>query len=123
MFRPLAACFPMPGTISTDAEFYFKAPCDLTLRGVSAAADNTATTTTINVGTSSDPDGYIDAKAIPQDDAAEIWDLDDFNGDLVSNQGDDYPHITKGTIIVVAIDVGDGTDPIDPCIVLWFEEG
>jgi len=123
MLRPLAVTFAMPGTIAADATFFFKAPCDLTLRAVSAAANNTATSTYINVGTKADPDGYLDNEAIGQDDTPTVWDLDDFDGDLVSNQGDDYPHITAGSIIAVGLDVGDGTDPVDPCIMLWFEEG
>jgi hypothetical protein len=123
MFRPFAVTIALPGTISSDATFFFEAPCDLTLRAVTAAANNAATSTTINVGTAADPDGYLDAKAIGQSDDPSIFDLDDFNGALVSDQGNDYPHITKNTAIAVNLDVGDGTDPVDPCIVLWFEEG
>jgi len=122
MFRPVALTFALPGTITSDAEFYLKAPCDLTLRSVSAVADN-ASTGKINIGTSSDPDGYVDNKDLGDSDTPSVYDLDDFNGDLVSDQGNDYPQITKGTIIVVALDVDGSTDPVDPTVVLWFEEG
>jgi hypothetical protein len=123
MLRGFPVTIALPGTISADATFFFEAPCDLTLRAVSAAANNTATTTYVNVGTKADPDGYLDNKAIGQDDEPTLFDLDDFNGDLVSDQGNDYPHISKGTIVAVGLDVGDGTDPADPCIVLWLQEG
>jgi hypothetical protein len=123
MLRPLAVTFALPGTISADATFFFKAPCDLTLRSVSACANNTVTSTTFNVGTGTDVDSLIDAKTLGQDDTPSVYDLDDFNGTGVSDQGNDYPHITAGTIVIVNLDVGDGTDPVDPCIVLWFEEG
>ena len=123
MFNMFSVAIAMPGTIAADATFFFKVPCACTLREICAAANNAATSTTINVGTKADPDGYLDNEAIGQDDTPTVWDLDDFDGDLVSNQGDDYPHLSEGDIVAVGIDVGDGTDPVDPCIVLWFQEG
>jgi hypothetical protein len=112
----------MPGTITSDATFFFEAPCDLTLRAVTACANN-ASTAKVNVGTAADPDGYLDAEDFGDSDNPSIFDLDDFDGDLVSDQGNDYPHITKNTAIAVNIDVDGSTDPVDPCITLWFEEG
>ena len=122
MLRPLAVTIALPGTITSDATFFIEAPCDLTLRAVSAVANN-ASTGKINVGTAADPDGYLDNEDLGDSDNPTIFDLDDFDGALVTNQGDDYPHITKGTAIAVNLDVDGSTDPIDPTIVLWFEEG
>jgi len=122
MLRPLAITIALPGTITADAEFYFVAPCDLTLRAVSAGADN-ASTAKLNVGTTSDEDGYLDNVDFGDSDDPTLFDLDDFNGALVTNQGDDYPHITAGTDIAVCIDVDGSTDPVDPTVVLFFEEG
>jgi hypothetical protein len=122
MLRGFPVTIALPGTITADAEFYFKAPCDLTLRAVSAGADN-ASTAKLNVGTTSDEDGYLDNVDLGDSDTPTLFDLDDFNGDLVSNQGDDYPHITAGTVIAVGLDVDGSTDPVEPTIVLWFQEG
>jgi hypothetical protein len=122
MLRGFPVCFALPGTITSDATWFFEAPCDLTLRAVSACANN-ASTAAVNVGTAADPDGYLDDEDLGDSDNPAIYDLDDFDGALVTNQGDDYPHITKGTAIAVNLDVDGSTDPVDPTIVLWFTEG
>jgi hypothetical protein len=122
MLRGIAVTIALPGTITADATFFFEAPCDLSLRAVSAGANN-ASTAQVNVGTAADPDGYLDAKDLGDSDNPSIFDLDDFNGALVTNQGDDYPHISKGTAIAVNLDVDGSTDPVDPTIVLWLQEG
>jgi hypothetical protein len=122
MLRGLALTVAPAGQVTADAEWYFKAPCDLTLRAVSAGADN-ATTAAINVGTASDPDGFLDNVSMGQDDDPTLFDLDDFNGALVTDQGNDYPHISAGTVISVGLDVDASTDPIEPTITLWLQEG
>jgi hypothetical protein len=114
--------FALPGTITADATWFVKAPCDLTLRSVSACANN-ASTGQVNVGSGTDVDYYLDAKDLGDSDTPTVYDLDDFNGTGVANQGDDYPHYTAGDIIIVNLDVDGSTDPVDPCIVLFFEEG
>jgi hypothetical protein len=121
MLRPLAVTFVVPGIITGDHEFYFDAPCDLTLRAVSAGNKTASNGGTVDVGTSGDKDGYLDGVAVGGADAT-IYDLDDFNGALVTNQGDDYPHITAGTTMYVKLIDGE-TSPTDTVIVLWFEEG
>jgi len=123
MFRPFAVTLSGEATLSTDQPVWeFKAPCDLTLRAVSVASAGADTDGVLNVGTAADPDGYLDAVAVG-DQTPTLFDLDDFNGDLVSNQGDDYPHITAGTVISVGFDDDDSNGVDDWMIVLWFEEG
>jgi hypothetical protein len=122
MFRPFAITIALPGTITADATFFVEAPFDLTIRAVSAVANN-ASTAAVNIGTSDDPDGYLDNEDLGDSDDPTIFDLDDFDGALVSNQGDDYPHVSAGTVIAINLDVDGSTDPVDPTIVLWCEEG
>jgi len=122
MLRGFPVTIALPGTITADFEAYFKAPCNLTLIAISAGADN-GSTATLNVGTTSDEDGYLDAVDFGDSDVPTLFEIADFNGDLVTDQGKEYPHITAGTVIAVGIDVDGSTDPVDPCVVLWFTEG
>jgi hypothetical protein len=122
MFNMFAITVALPGTITADATWFFKVPCACTLREVSAAANN-ASTGKVNVGTKADPDGYLDDEDLGDSDTPAVYDLDDFDGDLVTNQGDDYPHLDEGDIVAVGLDVDGSTDPTDPTIVLWFQEG
>lgn len=122
MFNVFTFTVALPGTITADATFFFKAPCDCSLVSVSAVANN-ASTAKVNVGTAADPDGYLADEDLGDSDTPAVYDLDDFDGDLVSDQGADYPHITAGSIVAVNLDVDGFTDPVDPTIVLFFTEG
>jgi hypothetical protein len=121
MFNFFAVSLYIDGIITADHEGYFDVPCDCSLVGVSAAANSASTGGTIDVGTPSDKDGYLDGKDIGAQDGA-YYDLDDFNGALVTNQGDDYPHLTKGdTVYVKVIDAE--TSPTGTWVVLYFTPG
>lgn len=122
MFNMFSVTFAIPGTLSADALFNFIVPCACTLRAASVCADN-ASTAVLNVGTHADPDGYLDAVDFGDSNVPTLFDLDDFNGDLVSDQGNDYPHLAKDANIEVGIDVDGSTDPDDACVVLWFMQG
>lgn len=122
MFNMFSVTLAVAGTLSADALFNFIVPCACTLHSVSAGADN-ASTAVLNVGTLTDPNGYLAAKDFGDSDVPTLFDLDDFDGDLVTDQGNDYPHIAKDENISVGIDVDGSTDPDDPCVVLWFMQG
>ena len=121
MFNLFAVTMYVPGQITTNHEMFFKVPCACTLREVSAVASN-SNGGTFDVGDSDDPDGFLDGKALGDSDTPTVYDLDDFNGALVDNQGDDYPHLDEGDIVEVKLIDGE-TSPTDTTIVLWFQEG
>ena len=121
MFNCFAVSIYIDGIITANHEGYFDVPCDCSLVGVSAAANSASTGGTIDVGTAADADGYLDGKAIGAQDGA-YYDLDDFNGALVTNQGDDYPHLTKGdTVRFKVIDAE--TSPTGTLLVFYFTPG
>lgn len=122
MFNLFSVTITVAGSLTADTDFFFRVPCACTLRAVSAVADN-ATTANFNVGTSADADGFLDDEDVGQSNTPTMFDLDDFDGALISNLGDEYPHLDKNTIVHVNIDVDGSTDPDDLCIVLWFQEG
>jgi hypothetical protein len=124
ILRKFTLEFHVPGTLTADLNIRWTVPSDCTLLHVSAVGSN-ANDATITVGTSVDPDGYIQLAAIGDSNTPVEFDLDDFNGDLVTDQGNDYPHILDGTIIVVALVYGDvlGDAAADVTIVLTFSEG
>jgi hypothetical protein len=121
MFNCFSVSIYIDGIITADHVAYFDVPCDCSLVGVSAAANSASTGGTIDVGSASDTDGYLDGKDIGAQDGA-YYDLDDFNGALVTNQGDDYPHLSKGdTVVVTVIDAE--TSPTGTHVVLYFTPG
>jgi hypothetical protein len=121
MFNLFTVTMHVPGQITADHELFFQVPCTCTLRAVSAVASND-NGGTFDVGIDSDPDGFLDGKALGDSDVPQMYDLDDFNGAEVDNQGDDYPQVTKGDVVEVKLIDGE-TSPTDTTIVLWFQEG
>jgi hypothetical protein len=122
MFNMFAITIALPGTITADATFFFKVPCACTLREVCGAANN-ASTAQLNVGTKADPNKFFAAEDLGDSDTPAVYDLDDFDSAGVTTVGEDYPHLDEGDIVAVGLDVDGSTDPVDPCIVLWFQEG
>lgn len=90
MLRGFPLAIAVPGTVTADATWFFKAPCDLTLRAIAAGANN-ATSAVINVGTATDPDGFLAAAAMGQSDDPTLFDLDDFDGDPRHGPGQRIP--------------------------------
>jgi hypothetical protein len=121
MFNCFSVSIYIDGIITADHVAYFDVPCDCSLVGVSAAANSASTGGTFDLGPASNTDGWIDGKAIGAQDGA-YYDLDDFNGAEVSNQGDDYPHLSKGDTVVVTVIDGE-TSPTGTHIVLYFTPG
>lgn len=104
------------GTLAANHVFKFKLPIDATLIGVSAGGSNT-NNGIIDVGPSTDTDGYLDAKDIA-DAGATLFGKADF-------VGAEYPHIAAGTIITASLDYdgASGTATADYSLVLTFLEG
>lgn len=108
----------VPGTLTANMHFEFKAPFDLTLHKVSANCD-AATSFILDIGTTADTDAYLDAKTVTGDatDSTE-YDVDDF-------VNSERPHIRAGDMVAVNIDYdgGAGTDAAGVSILLVFGEG
>jgi hypothetical protein len=122
MFNMFALTVALPGTITADATFFVKVPCACTIREVSAAANN-ASTGKVNVGTKADPDKYIDDEDLGDSDTPAVYDLDDFASAGVTTVGNDYPQLSEGDILAIGLNVDGSTDPVDPTIVVWLQEG
>ncbi len=105
------------GTLAANHTFYFTAPFDCQLVHVSAVASN-ASNGIIDIGPSTDTDGYLDAKDIGDSLAPAEFDKDDF-------VGAEYPHIAKGTIIAALLDYdgAGGTAAANYTLVMTFVEG
>jgi hypothetical protein len=112
------------GTLAADQTFRWVAPFAVSLVHAQAVASNDSDAT-IKMGTSADDDGYLTATTIGDSGTPAEYDLDDWDGALISNAGDDYPHVTDGTIILVTLDYdgSSGTAAQNVSITLTFSEG
>ena len=122
MNRVFQTAFHIPGTLSADVAIKWTAPFDCQLVHVSAVGSN-ANDATLEVGDSTDANGFITAFAIGDSGTpVEKEAITDFDGALADSQ---YPHIDDGDIIALALDHdGDsGTAAADVTIVLTFTEG
>ena len=97
----------------------FKMPCDAQLVHVSMS-NSTANQGTLKIGTSTDDDGYCTAKNIGLSSAVtEVSSLAGFDGVLAGGQ---YPHISKGTQVLLTI-TDHASHIANVAIVLTFTEG
>jgi len=125
MQRKFQTAFHVPGELSANLDIKWQAPSDCTLVHVSAVQSD-ADACGIEVGDSTDADGYISkfscgVSGTPVEKEA----LTDFDGALADSQ---YPDIDDGDIIAIAVDYdyngGEGSGAAsDVTIVLTFVEG
>jgi hypothetical protein len=106
-----------PGTLAANQNMRFQFPFDCQLVSVSAVGSN-ANNGIIDVGPSSDTDGYLDAKDIGDSNTPAVFGKADF-------VGTEFPHIVANTIICVTLDYdgAGGTAAQDFTVVLTFTEG
>ncbi|HEC61440.1 MAG TPA: hypothetical protein ENI27_04220 [bacterium] len=115
----------MPGTLGADLNVRFTAPFDMTLKHVSAVGSN-AYAAGLNIGSSSDEDGYLTKYDIGVSDTpVQKEALTDFDGALALSQ---FPRISDGDIVVLVLDYnynggGGANASADVTIVLTFLEG
>jgi hypothetical protein len=105
------------GTLAANHNVRFQFPFDVQLVHVSAVGSNT-NNGIIDIGPSTDTDGYLDAKDIGDGNTPACFDRDDF-------VGGEFPHIVANTIIVASLDYdgAGGTATADYTLVLTFTEG
>ena len=125
MQRKFQQAYHVPGTLSADLNIRFTAPSDCQLVHVSAV-NSTAYAAGLNIGISTDTDGYLAKYSIGVSNTPVEKELiTDFAGDLALSQ---YPRISDGDIVVLELDYdynggGSGTASADVTIVLTFLEG
>lgn len=125
MQRKFQVAFHVPGELGANLAIKFTVPSDCTLKHVSAVQSD-ADAAGIIIGTSGDPNGYIETYSCGVSGTpVEKEAITDFDGDLAGNQ---YPHIVNGTIVTVDVDfdynAGQGGGAAsDVTIVLTFLEG
>jgi hypothetical protein len=102
------ACFHVHGTLSADATFRYKLPCNATLVQVdtNGTADVTAS---MVLGTAADADGYLQAFAPGANATAVTKDRGDFNGALNTNTAE-CPHIAKDTVLIAVLTHASSSD-------------
>jgi hypothetical protein len=105
------------GNLAANHVFYFIAPFACQLVAVSASGSNT-NNGILDIGPSTDTDGYLDA-----------WNIGDGNVPLEADQNDfvggEFAHIAKGTIVAACLDYdgAGGTATADYTLVMTFSEG
>ena len=108
----------VPGTLSANMHFEFKAPFDMTLLKVSANCDAN-TSFILDIGTTANDDAYLDAVTVTGNATSSTeYDEDDF-------VNDQHPHIPAGTYVAATIDYdgGAGNDAAGVSLLLTFGEG
>ncbi|HEC61439.1 hypothetical protein LCGC14_0705660 [marine sediment metagenome] len=125
MNRVFQVSFHVPGTLTADLNIRFTAPFDMTLKHISAVGSNTYAGG-LNVGLSSDTNGYLELYSIGVSDTpVEKEAITDFAGALAGSQ---FPRILDGEIVVLELDYdyaggGSANDCADVTIVMTFLEG
>jgi hypothetical protein len=109
--------YHVPGTLAANVSMYFTAQADCQLIHVSCNGSN-ANNGILDIGPTSDTDGYLDAKDIGDSNTPIEYDRDDF-------VGGEFPHIVKGTVVAISLDFdgAGGTATHDFTLVLTFTEG
>lgn len=112
--------FPIliPGTLTADVSFRFKAPIGMQLVGVGAACDDT-TSFILDVGTAADVDAWLDGVTVT---GAAATTTAFGRSDFV---GSEFPHWAAGAEVLVSVDFdgGAGGNAANVSIVLWLTEG
>jgi hypothetical protein len=109
--------FHIPGTLSANVDMRWTAQADCQLIHVSSNGSN-ANNGLLDIGPSTDTDGYLDGVANGVSNTPNEYSKANF-------VGAEFPHILKGTIVVLALDYdgAGGTATHDFTVVLTFTEG
>jgi hypothetical protein len=109
--------FHVPGTLAANLDIRFSLPFDVQLIAVSAVGSN-ANNGILDVGPSTDTDGYLDGVDIGDSQAPTVFEKANF-------VNAECPHIAADTIIVVSLDYdgAGGTATHDFTVLLVFTEG
>ena len=114
----IAMPFHVPGTLSANITVYFTAPFDMQLVKVQSVNTVAASNATLIVGASDNTDAYLESHTIGNNSVP----LEKGRADFVGAQ---YPHIAKGTVVVVTVDFdgSTGTAAANLTVILFFTKG
>ncbi len=115
--RVFQQSYHVPGTLAANLAIRFKAPFDCQLVHVSAVGSN-ANNGILDIGNADDDDAYLDGVDIGDSGAPAEFSRAHF-------VGCQYPHITRGTVVVASLDYdgAGGTATQNFTLVLTFTEG
>jgi hypothetical protein len=127
MQRKFVQAFHVPGALGADLAIAWTVPSDCHLVHVSAV-NSTAYAAGLSIGTSAAATGWLTKHSIGTANTPVEFDLDDWDGTLVTDSGNEYPQFADGTIIALALDYnynggGAAQASADVTIVLTFQEG
>lgn len=124
MIHKFAHTISWPGALSNATyTFAFQVPSDCCLVHVSASQSNATAASTFTIGTSADADGYLTGGVFGASADPAEFDLDDFDGALLTGAGSEYPRLSDGDILKVTITGTAANQATDGMIVLTFVEG
>lgn len=117
MERIFQQTYHIPGTLAANITPRWTLPGDCQLQHVSAVASNDSDAT-LKIGNSADDDAYLAASVIGDSGTPLEFDRDNF-------VGGQFPHPTKGTVMVLTLDYdgAGGTAAQNVTLVLTFSEG
>jgi hypothetical protein len=117
MYFPIT--IQIPGTLAANHVFALELPCDAQLIHASLA-NSSANAGTLKVGKSGDDDAYLTATSFGvSSDPAIVDEFDEFTG---ADAGGQFPHIAKGTIVLVTV-TDHASHMANVCVVLTFTPG
>ncbi len=103
MNRTFQQTYHIPGTLTANIAIKFTAHANMSLVHVSAVASNDSDAT-LAIGKGHDADGYLAAATIGDSGTPKEFDLDDFDGALLTDAGKEYPRIEAGDVVQVDLD-------------------
>ncbi len=118
------ALIHIPGTLAANIAVQWLIEANCTLLHVSAVASNNSDAT-LEIGLSTDQNGFLVAVVIGDSDVPAEFKLADWDGALITDAGNEYPRLLVGEIITVDLDYDGsaGTAAANVTIVLTFLEG
>lgn len=119
MQRVFQQTFSIDGALAANFVFTYKAPFDFTIIHVSMS-NSTANAGTLDLGNSTDPDGFSDGATFGVSAACtELNGHAAFDGAVSDGQ---YPRVSDGDVVHVTIK-DHGSHMADPCVVITCVEG
>ncbi len=116
--------YHLHGTLAANVAIQFTVESNMRLIHVSAVASNNSDAT-IEIGLSTDQNGFLVAAVIGDSDVPVEFEIADFDGALLGSPGSEFPRLLDGEIMTVDLDFDGsaGTAADDVTIVLTFSEG
>jgi hypothetical protein len=113
--------FTVPGTLAANHTFTVKMPRPATVLNVSAS-NSSANAGKVQFGTSADANGFLTDQDVGVSGTPAEYDLNDFDGALLSNPGHEYPRLADGDIFSITI-TDHASHMANVCVVVTVVDG